>query len=67
MKRGNVDGALDSLGRAKELHFYDLAKVYSDKDFASAVGRSAPGQNRQALIVELILGAPPSPRICFCG
>jgi tetratricopeptide (TPR) repeat protein len=34
MKRGNLDGALDYLNRAKVLHFRDLAKVYSDQDFA---------------------------------
>jgi tetratricopeptide (TPR) repeat protein len=33
MKRGNLDGALDYLGRAKELHYADLDKVYSDPDF----------------------------------
>lgn len=35
LKRGNVDGALASLQRAKDLHYYDLNKIYSDKDFAS--------------------------------
>lgn len=34
MKRGNLDGALDYLGRAKQLHYPDLSKVYSDPDFA---------------------------------
>jgi tetratricopeptide (TPR) repeat protein len=34
MKRGNIDGALDYLNRAKELHYHDLAKLYSDQDFA---------------------------------
>lgn len=34
MKRGNLDGALDYLGRAKELHLPGLSKVYSDPDFA---------------------------------
>jgi tetratricopeptide (TPR) repeat protein len=34
MKRGNIDGALDYLNRAKELHYPDLAKVYTDQDFA---------------------------------
>ena len=34
MKRGNIDGALDYLNRAKELHYHDLDKVYSDQDFA---------------------------------
>ena len=33
MKRGNIDGALDYLRRAKELHYPDLDKVYSDPDF----------------------------------
>jgi tetratricopeptide (TPR) repeat protein len=33
MKRGNPDGALDYLGRAKELHYADLARVYDDPDF----------------------------------
>ena len=35
LKRGNVDGALESLRRAKELRYYELDKIYSDKDFAS--------------------------------
>jgi tetratricopeptide (TPR) repeat protein len=35
MKRGNLDGALDYLGRAKEGHYHDLASVYSDPDFAA--------------------------------
>jgi tetratricopeptide (TPR) repeat protein len=34
MKRGNIDGALDYLNRAKELHYPDLVKVYTDQDFA---------------------------------
>lgn len=34
IKRGNLDGALDYLGRAKEGHYRDLASVYSDPDFA---------------------------------
>jgi len=34
MRRGNSDGALDYLNRAKELHYRDLDKVYSDQDFA---------------------------------
>ena len=34
MKRGNLDGALDYLGRAKEGHYRDMASVYSDPDFA---------------------------------
>lgn len=33
-KRGNLDGALDYLKRAKEDHFPELAKVYSDQEFA---------------------------------
>ena len=33
MKRGNPDGALDYLQRAKELRYPDLGKVYSDPDF----------------------------------
>ena len=33
MKRGNIEGALDSLRKAKELHYPDLAKVYSDPVF----------------------------------
>jgi tetratricopeptide (TPR) repeat protein len=35
MKRGNVEGALDYLGRAKEQHYPDLAMVYSDPDFSA--------------------------------
>jgi tetratricopeptide (TPR) repeat protein len=34
IKRGNIEGALDYLGRAKELHYPDLVKVYTDQDFA---------------------------------
>ncbi len=34
MKRGNVDGALDYLGRAKQSNYHDLVAVYSDADFA---------------------------------
>jgi tetratricopeptide (TPR) repeat protein len=34
MKRGNLDGALDYLSRAKEQHYPDLDKVYTDPDFA---------------------------------
>jgi len=34
IKRGNPDGALDYLNRAKDLHFPDLANVYTDQDFA---------------------------------
>lgn len=33
-KRGNMDGALDYLKRAKDDHFPELAKVYSDQEFA---------------------------------
>ena len=35
MKRGNLDGALDSLRKAKELHYPDLSKVYSDPVFTA--------------------------------
>jgi cytochrome c-type biogenesis protein CcmH/NrfG len=35
MKRGNIDGALDSLRKAKELHYPDLSKVYSDPAFTA--------------------------------
>lgn len=35
IKRGNLDGALDYLGRAKQLHYPDLGKVYSDPDFTA--------------------------------
>jgi len=34
-KRGNLEGALDYLRRAKDDHFPDLANVYTDQDFAS--------------------------------
>jgi tetratricopeptide (TPR) repeat protein len=33
-KRGNLEGALEYLDRAKENHFTDLAKVYDDQVFA---------------------------------
>ena len=33
VKRGNLDGALEYLRRAKEGHYPDLSKVYTDKDF----------------------------------
>jgi tetratricopeptide (TPR) repeat protein len=33
-KRGNIDGALVSLGKARDLHYYELKQVYSDKEFA---------------------------------
>jgi len=32
-KRGNMEGALEYLSRAKEGHYPDLAKVYSDPEF----------------------------------
>jgi tetratricopeptide (TPR) repeat protein len=35
MKRGNPDGALDYLQRAKDLHYADLHKVYDDPDFSA--------------------------------
>jgi tetratricopeptide (TPR) repeat protein len=35
MKRGNLEGALEYLRRAKELHYPDLAKVYKDPDFTA--------------------------------
>jgi tetratricopeptide (TPR) repeat protein len=34
MKRGNIEGALEFLRRAKEAHYSDLAKVYNDQAFA---------------------------------
>jgi tetratricopeptide (TPR) repeat protein len=34
MKRGNIDGALDYLGRAKQGNYREMASVYSDPDFA---------------------------------
>jgi tetratricopeptide (TPR) repeat protein len=34
MKRGNLDGALASLAKARDLNYYELKQVYSDKDFA---------------------------------
>jgi tetratricopeptide (TPR) repeat protein len=34
IKRGNVDGALDYLGRAKQSHYRNLASVYTDPDFS---------------------------------
>lgn len=33
-KRGNLEGALEYLRRAKDDHFPDLANVYTDQDFA---------------------------------
>jgi tetratricopeptide (TPR) repeat protein len=33
-KRGNIDGALEYLTRAKDGHFSDLHKVYKDQEFA---------------------------------
>jgi tetratricopeptide (TPR) repeat protein len=35
MKRGNLDGALDSLRKAKELRYPNLSKVYSDPVFTA--------------------------------
>jgi tetratricopeptide (TPR) repeat protein len=35
MKRGNIDGALEYLRRAKEGRYPDLARVYTDQDFAA--------------------------------
>jgi tetratricopeptide (TPR) repeat protein len=35
MKRGNPDGALDYLTRARDMHYPDLAKVYTDSDFTA--------------------------------
>jgi len=34
-RRGNVDGALEYLGRAKEGNFAQLASVYNDQDFSA--------------------------------
>jgi tetratricopeptide (TPR) repeat protein len=34
-KKGNLDGALEYLRRAKEGHYPDLARVYSDQEFAA--------------------------------
>jgi tetratricopeptide (TPR) repeat protein len=34
-KRGNVEGALDFLRRAKEAHYRDLANVYIDPEFSA--------------------------------
>ena len=34
-KRGNLDGALEYLRRAKDGHFSDLASVYKDQEFAA--------------------------------
>ncbi len=34
-KRGNIEGALEYLRRAKEAHYSDLAKVYTDQTFAA--------------------------------
>lgn len=34
-KRGNMEGALEYLRRAKEGHYPELSKVYSDQEFAS--------------------------------
>jgi len=35
MKRGNTEGALEYLRRAKEMRYPDLAKVYTDPDFTA--------------------------------
>lgn len=35
MKRGNLDGALEYLRRAKDLHYPDMGKVYKDPDFTA--------------------------------
>jgi len=34
-KRGNIEGALEYLRRAKDAHYPDLAKVYTDQTFAA--------------------------------
>ena len=34
-KRGNLDGALEYLARAKEGHFSDLGRVYKDQEFVA--------------------------------
>lgn len=34
-KRGNLEGALDYLRRAKEAHYRDLASVYTEPDFSA--------------------------------
>ncbi|MGA7829662.1 MAG: tetratricopeptide repeat protein [Terracidiphilus sp.] len=34
-RRGNIEGALDYLTRAKQLNFPEMSKVYSDPDFTS--------------------------------
>ena len=34
-KRGNLEGALEYLRRAKEGHFRQLADVYTDQDFSA--------------------------------
>ena len=34
-KRGNLDGALEYLRRAKDGHFADLGRVYKDQEFAA--------------------------------
>ncbi|MFZ1084764.1 MAG: tetratricopeptide repeat protein [Terracidiphilus sp.] len=33
VKRGNLDGALASLAKARDLNYYELKQVYNDKDF----------------------------------
>jgi hypothetical protein len=34
-KRGNIDGALEYLQRAKDGRYAELARVYTDQEFAS--------------------------------
>jgi len=34
-QRGNVEGALDYLHRAKDGHYPQMSDVYTDKEFAS--------------------------------
>jgi hypothetical protein len=35
MKRGNLDGALEYLRRAKEENYSEINKVYTDPDFTA--------------------------------
>ena len=37
-KRGNMEGALEYLRRAKEYHYTELAKVYEDPTFTNLWG-----------------------------
>jgi tetratricopeptide (TPR) repeat protein len=37
-KRGNIDGALEYLRRAKDSRFPEMSKVYTEPEFASLVG-----------------------------